>query len=520
MKTNFPDVKSYVSSNRKILALLGGFFLFTFILSLFYPRFSDSIIHMVRSDYIFSNLAFPFAEFGFNSAKAYVYPPLFHILLGVSKTLTGFYGLVPSFMGGLSVFLTYKLVNLWYDSRTAFLSALALSLFPFFIIWSAIIYIGTTVTAGFLLVFYFYFRYLEYGVRRDIFLSFVFGGLLASLKTYGPLASILVGVHLLLENRESLEEILQTVSEVFVPGLLGVALALPWPLRNFLMTGSPLPKVTGVPYSYAPSAKLSVVWVFVPTLSELVVFVTQFTGVIWTSVLAGLKNIHPMLYFLWFALPILLFSLLTYGALDERDNSFVWMWIFSLIVFYEVQRFMSRGVTSMKFRHFITLSPILALFMARSYQKLPVSENLKKLFYIGLASGLIIQMLGAAFIFTDSINTSYQPMGEWLDGNVPEDDVIYSPDYRQVVQFTDTDFKVITTSYKPGYVFPNRSFADEVGRKADWVVVPDHPAFADELERIEAARDDGVLKLEHVLNSTSRRIYGEVGKVWRIYSVR
>jgi 4-amino-4-deoxy-L-arabinose transferase-like glycosyltransferase len=519
VKYGFSEVKNYVSSNRRILALSGGFFLFTFLLSLFYPRFSDSVIHMVRSDYIFSNLSFPFAEFGFNSPKAYVYPPIFHILIGVSRTLTGFYGLIPSFMGGLSIFLTYKLVNLWYDERTALQTALALALFPFFIIWSAKIYIGTTITAGFLLTFYLYFRYREKGERRFLYYSFIVGGLLTALKTYGPLAPALVGIHLLWMERGSLDDILTAFKNAFLPGLAGVIASLPWPIRNMIKTGSPFPKVTGVPFSCLSEGTMSGVWVWVPRVSELVMMSTRITGVMFPSVLSGLNQVHPVVYYSWFALPLLMLGLTVYGAIEEKDNEFIWMWMVSLILLYEVQRVLSQGVVSFKFRHFITLSPVFALFFVRSYQKIPVRKNFKRIFFGLLAAGLILQTAVTAAVFIDSMSTSYGPMGDWVDENVPEKDVIYSPHARQVIAYTQNDYKVISRSCKPGYIDPDENFGRELYKKADWVVVADHPSSRKDLKRVQEAEQEGFVELVKELDTTENRIYGELGRKWMIYRV-
>lgn len=507
----------YFLGEDRIIGLTLSFFVFTFLLSLVNPRYSDSAIHIIRSDFILQNLHFPYDEFAFNSPDAYVYPPLFHVMLAISNRLTGLYGLVPSSMGALSVFLTYKLVELWYDESTAYLSALGLAIFPLFLAWSSKIMVGTTVTAGFLLVFYSYFLYRDSGKRKYLYASFMIGGILMALKTYGSLSAVIVAAHIFWQNKESINELFDSFRNVLFPGIAGLVLAAPWPLRNLVKTGSPLPKLTGNPFSYRMPESIENTGIMLQGW-EIERFLSSMMGVR-TPILEALRDLNPILYFMWFLLPLFVLTLLAYGAWDERDNIFVWIWFSSVVAMYAVARVLSSGGFALKFRHFITVSPMLALFMTRAYQRLKLDANLKKLFFAALALGLVAQTTVSIVQTSYAVDTSHEPLGRWVDQNIPEDDVIYTMQDRPVAQYTDTDFKIITRSYKPGYINPDKNFSQEIKDKADWVITPDPPVYESDRERIEKAHSEGVLELEKTLDAKKDFLWGSVGKQWGIYKV-
>lgn len=341
---------------------------------------------------------------------------------------------------------------------------------------------------------------------------------MAAVKTYGPMASIIVGMHYLWINRH---ELFSAIETFFLPGLIGAICSSPWPIRNLLVSGSPLPKITGRRFGSesAGTVLTGFALIFPPLMDEVVnMFLMQFFGIVRSSLMEGLYMLHPFVYYAWFLLPITVFSLLAYGAYQERNRSFFWIWLANLVIFYEIARFMSGGGFSFKYRHFATFSPILALFMVRSYQELPLKAILKKLFYVGLAGAMILQMLVASFVFMEVASTSYEPVVDYFEEEVPEGDRIYGIGRNDEIEFkTEKDFKVVKNSTKPGYVHPDSDFAEELRKDADWVVLPE--SQEDGIRHMELLRDRGVLELTRTIDATEDKIYGEVGKIWRVYKV-
>jgi 4-amino-4-deoxy-L-arabinose transferase-like glycosyltransferase len=503
---------------KKILSLVLFYFALNYTASLFFPAVTDANAHIIRAEYILENLTFPFAEMAYNQGRAYIYPPLFHVLLAGSKAIFGNWDFLPSFMAASSIYMTYKLVGVWYDKRTSLLAALSLSAFPFFFHHGMKAYTGTTVTFGFLLVFYSYFKYDETKKSKYLYLAYAFGGFLTSVKTYGPLATILISSHLLWKNKESLDDLNKLFLQIYKPVSIFLLLSLPWLIRNTIRVGNPFPKVLGGIFEY-PTPTLETSSVLIPPTSEVLNFLSEFMGVNHT-IIEALGRIHPALYFAWFLLPVSIVLILSYGAIEETDNSFVWMWVGSVVGIYYLGRILSSGTFSLKFRHFITISPALGLFATRAYQKFPVKNYIKKFIFGSLAVFVMIQMILASAEIAYATNTAYDPITEWIDENIPEDDIIYNDrKQRFLAQKTSKDFIFISRSTKPGYIHPDRNFTEELSSKADWAIIITEPGSEEEMARLSKAEKEGVVKKWEVIEAKRPLLWGDVGKVWTVYKV-
>jgi len=414
---------------RKTMQVAGVFFHSTAVVGVFYAQTGDAPLHSIRGMYIAEHLTFPYLEYDLELMWAYVYPPFFHILVGLVGVTIGIQTLVPAAMGALSVVLTYELTRHWWDERGAFLSALALALHPFFILWSLKITVGTTITAGFLLTFVLYFRALESGRRRDLFLAYGVGGALMLVKTYGAAAVMIMTLHYLFINRTNL---IEATRAVVVPGLLSLLTSSPWQIRNFALTGSPIPKVTGIPkrpesVDYAATN----VFRFVPTPVEGFQFLTTGMGISPKNFITGaFKSVVGPAGLLWILLPLSLVAVILLGLHYRRDNSFIWIWAGIFLVIYEIQRFLSGGGTQLKFRHFVTLSPIMAFLFVAAYRR--HSFQWKKIATVGVVFLILLQMVTVGAIFTTHQNARYGDVSEWTETNIDEDDVIYSPEFATI----------------------------------------------------------------------------------------
>lgn len=517
LKERKKTVKKSLIRDRWILSISIVFFLSTFVLSRIFPLLSDSASHITRSQFILQHHHFPYAEFAFNQADAYVYPPLFHILGAASKYITGFYTVIPALSGAISIYLSFKLVSLWYDRETGLLTAIGVGCIPFFFLWSSRMYVESTITAAFLAVFYLYFLYKETDDRNYLYFSFMIGGLLAALKTYGPLASIIVFLHLAWENRTYLEN---TILNTWKPVGVGVILSLLWPLRNFIRTGSPIPKFTGIPFAHTPVERaFSGIYIFIPTLTETQNFLAMTLGVIPVHLVAELGRIHPILPTIWYIGALMIVSLFIYGARYEKDNTFIWIWILSLIVIYEIMRIKSGGAVRFKYRHFVTLTPVFGLFLARTYQHIQIRDNLKRGFFLLLILGLFLQMFTAVTVRVQFAGTAWPPMINWTQENIPKDDIIYSPGTRAVAYQLNNEYKVIGKSHKPGYINPNNNLASELKEKAGWVILRERDGTKDLLPALDRLEANGVVRLENKIDTKRKMFYGEIGVTWYIYSV-
>ncbi|MFC6755558.1 ArnT family glycosyltransferase [Halomicroarcula sp. GCM10025894] len=487
-----------------------------------YPQHTDAPIHIIRSQWILNHGWFPFDEYAFDQKKSYVYPPAFHVLGAVSKKLTGSYLAAPAASGAFSIVLTYRLVSLWYNRTLGLSTALVLALNPFFVLWSARMYVGTTITAGFLLTMVLYFTYLERDDRRYLYAAFITGGGLSAVKTYGPLAAGIILFHLLWIRRDSLTETLRTTA---TPLAAGVLASLPWPIRNILLTGSPVPKVTGRDVVGNTQPPVNGIHVLVPTWKELQLFFPRALGIQPPQAVTDqLGSLHSLLPILWLALPLLIVFVMVYGVRTNRLNVAARIWFATFVLLYFVQRVASGGGTALKYRHFVTLTPIFCLTLVMGYRSLPVNVNLKRVAGVLIVLTLLTQMGAVAAVQTTYMQTTWEPATEWVDENIEHDEVIYmSRDDRGMAYRVDPQYKFITISSKEGYIHPSENFTEVVSDRADWVISNDD-ADPRAQARIDNALASGTLRHAETIEVTKKIKFGgttvtTLDRTWYFYKV-
>lgn len=489
-------VNSWNSETRWVLLLSIIFFTVTLVFSQIYPTYADASRHLIRSQWILNHGWFPYDEYAFDQAKYYVYPPGFHVLSAVSKSLIGTYHIIPAASGAVSVVLTYLLVSLWYDRSLGLATAIVLAVNPFFILWSSRLYVGTTITAGFLLTLTLYFKYIRHDKKGYLYLSFIIGGSLSAVKTYGPIVAGIILFHLFWTQRGQLSETLRRVSG---PLAAGVFASLPWPIRNFTLTGSPVPKATGNPALEAASSTAGKdgIYVFIPKLEEFALFFVRALGV-WPprAVTEYLGYIHPILPTVWFILPAIIILTMIYGLKKNSVNSIVYIWISVFIVIYLIQRVVSGGLTGFKYRHFVTITPIFCMLFVLGYRKISAPPRWKKIAGILLVTALLVQMGALAAFQTQKMQTTFEPGSDWIKENIQDDEVIYMPYFHEELSHrVDDRYKFITTSGKKGYVSQSDNFTEVIQDRADWIISYEE---ADELEKEKISNAVTANKIELV----------------------
>lgn len=499
-----------------------GYFVCTFVMGKLYVQRDDASIHILRSQFIYEYGRFPYGEYVFDQGTFYVYPPLFHIMGAASNLLTGHYTVAPAFSGAVSVFLTYQLVTLWHDQKTGLYTALALAVNPMFFLWSGRMYVGTTITAGFLLTFVLYFKYLDTDKLYFLYASFIVGGGLAAVKTYGPAAAGIVLFHLLWIRRDELWSTARTVGS---PLAVGVVASLPWPVRNLMLTGSLLPKTGDIhPEATAAEPAQSGIFLYIPTPSEIQLFFPRGLGIVPPELTTEhLGGVHAVLPFVWLLLPLSLVGLLAYGSVRERDNSFIWIWMAVFPILYTFQRVATEGGVAFKYRHFVTLTPVFALFAVQAYRRVSLPSRSKQVAVAAIVVLLFAQMGGAAVLQSEHTRHGWDPLVTYTEENIEHDEVIYYQAPRNLAYRIDDEYKVITKSYKPGYVTYDGNFTAEIQHKADWVIVGDH-AKAETKSDVEAALKAGVLTETASIDATRQITVGEmrlatIGRQWQVYRV-
>lgn len=516
-------IVAWEPETRRAVALSAGFFLIVLAFGLVYTQRDDAPIHILRSQWILTHGWFPYDEYAFDQSYPYVYPPMFHILGALSKLLTGTYLVVPAFSGAVSVFLTYRLVTSWHDRSVGLSTATVLALNPLFILWSARMYTGTLVVATFLLTMVLYFTYLDRGNRRYLYASFIVGGSLSAVKTYGPVVAGIVLLHLFWIRRDA---IVETARTTMLPLAAGVLVSLPWPIRNFQLTGSPVPKVTGyktVAETTGPG--LTGIQLFVPTVMEVRLFLARALGVVPPQLTTQhLGDLHPLLPMLWLGLPLSILAVMVYGARTARVDPIIWIWISTFCLLYTTQRFLSGGSTGFKYRHFITLTPVFCLLFVLGYRRLSFSVSLKRVLGVLLVGVLLTQMAGAAALQTTHTQTAWGPATEWVEENVEHDEVIYyQADPRNFAYRVDPAYKFITISGKDGYIHPSENFTEVIGQRADWVIINDNAPAAERARIHHAAKVGAITQVETIEATAKISVGGKtlttVGRTWDMYSV-
>jgi 4-amino-4-deoxy-L-arabinose transferase-like glycosyltransferase len=516
----YKRIGSSSSQGKKAIILAIIFFLVTFCLGLVYPQYADAPIHILRSQWILNHGWFPFDEYAFDQNNVYVYPPVFHILGAISKLLLGSYLAAPAASGAVSLILTYRLVSLWFDRSLGLLTAFVLAINPVFILWSARMYVGTTITAGFLLTLVLYFTYLEHDERRYLYLAFIIGGSLSAVKTYGPVAAGIILFHLFWVHSDSFIETLRITASPLAAGVLA---SLPWPIRNFLYTGSPVPKVTGRGTAVSSQPAFEGIHVLVPTWNEFHLFFARALGIQPPqAVTEQLGSFHPILPILWLILPLVIISVMIYGIRKNHVNIVIWVWFATFIILYLTQRVLSGGWISFKYRHFIHLTPVFCLMFTLGYRSLPVKMRIKRLACVILAVVLLVQMGTVAAVQTTYMQTTWEPATDWVEKNVDQEEIIYmTRDHRGFAYRVDSRYKFITISSKEGYISPRENFKKVISSRADWVISNDDATPVKQVHIDQALAAGSLKHTETIKINENIQIAGQkittIDRTWYFY---
>lgn len=516
----------YINYKTK-LAILSAiiFFVVTFLFGQVYPHHTDAAIHVLRSQWILEHGWFPYDEYAFDQKDFYVYPPVFHILGAVSKLIFDTYLVVPAAAGASSVLMTYVLVAIWYNRSIALATSIVLSLNPFFILWSARMYVGTTITAGFLLTMVLYSIYNKKKEKKYLYFAFLAGGSLSAVKTYGPAIVGIILFHYLWVHRESLTEAAKSIT---LPLASAIIVSLPWPIRNAILTGSPVPKVYGRPIETGvggnPADSGGNGHEILSLLNEVHAFFLRALGVYPApEFLMQLREIHILLLILSLVMPIIIIYIMMVGIRNNKINAIWWIWIGTFALLYTIQRVV--GGSGFKYRHFITLTPVFCLMFVLGYRHISINYNLKRLLGLLLAGALLIQMGGVAAQQTVYYETAWDPATDWVEQNVEHDEVIYyhrTP--RNFAIRVDSAYKFITTTEKEGYVHPSENFSEVISDRADYVIIND-AALAGEKAKVKIASKSGVINkiktidIKQPIKIKDTTIY-QVDRKWSIYKTK
>jgi len=489
-------INSIHYKTKLALLLTTTFFIVTFLFGQVYPHHTDAAIHVLRSRWILEHGWFPYNEYAFDQKDYYVYPPVFHILGAISKLTFDTYLVVPATAGASSVLLTYKLVSIWYNRSIALSTAMVLSLNPFFILWSARMYVGTTITAGFLIVAVLYSNFIKKKQKKYLYTAFFIGGSLSAVKTYGPAIVGIISLHYLWINRES---IIEAAERLMLPFIIAIIASLPWPIRNALLTGSPVPKVYGRPIETAtgraPVPNNGMADILTSVFNEIHLFLLRAMGIYPApEFINHLGGIHILLPILLLVAPIIIIYVMYVGAKTSEINSLWWIWIGSFMILFTIQRVVSGN--GFKYRHFITLTPIFCLFFVLGYRYISNRYRPTQLLSIVLVGFLLTQMGGVAAQQTIYYQTAWEPATDWVEQNIEHDEVIYyhrTP--RNFAIRVDSKYKFITNTEKEGYVHPSENFTEVINNRADYIITND-AANPGQKKKIKKALDSE--KISHI----------------------
>lgn len=497
-----PAIRARIRRVRIQLAIAGFYFVSSLSLGLYYPQAIDAAYYLIFARHITREQALPLATTEFASGS-----PVLPILGAISNALTGMYIVVPAAMGAIAVFGTYSLVRRWYDEQLARTTALIMMVHPFLLLWGGRFLVGTSILAGFVVVFYLYFRYLETDDRYLLYAVLILGGGLRYVKIYGAAAITIIVAHLLVmrvaQSDDGISEALTAVArKVGVPFTLAALLAAVPNLLNLLLHADLFPKLTG---SGAEPRQVGLA-VFLPTPRELYYFATQFFGLNPPNLIfQDLGTFSWTLRVLWLVLPLFVFCVGVIGIRRRERNAtvdtFVAIWVGTFIGLYLVQRVLSRGNVAFLYRHFITLTPVVCVTFAMAYRKIDVDISVKRLFAVLFVCLLLAQMLFGVFLYHQHMAAVFGPVVSYTEDEISEDDPIYT-----------------TSSRDLRYRLEDHTFTKEVDDASVIILANSNrlPADVDRYNRRDC--------LDLITRRDSRAPFtvasvdlGEIGSLWSIY---
>jgi hypothetical protein len=187
---------------------------------------------------------------------------------------------------------------------------------------------------------------------------------------------------------------------------------------------------------------------------------------------------------------------MVYNANKNRVNSIVWIWISVFILMYFIQRVASGGGTGLKYRHFVTITPIFCMLFMLGYRKISFDPRLKRIAGILLVIVLLTQMGALAAFQTEKMQTTFDPASDWTEENIHHDEVIYMSNFHSELSHrVDNEYKFISISGKENYIHRSDNFAEVIQDRADWVISYEE-ASEIEKERIRTAITAN--KIEHI----------------------
>lgn len=497
-----PAVRARIQRVRFQLVIAGFYFVSSFSLGLYYPQTIDAAYYLIFARQISQEHALPLATAEFARGS-----PVLPILGAISNALTGTYMLVPAVMGAIAVFGTYSLVQRWYDERLARVTALIMMVHPFLLLWGGRFLVGTSILAGFVVVFSLYFRYLETEDRLLLYAVLLLGSGLRYVKIYGAASIAIIVAHLLVmridQSDGGVREHLAAVArKVGAPFTLAVFLAVVPNLLNLVVHGDLFPKLTrsgGDPRQVGLA-------VFLPTPRELYYFATQFFGLNPPNLIfQDLGTFSWTLRILWLVLPVFVFCVGVIGVRRRDHNAtvdaFVAIWIGTFIGLYLVQRVLSQGNVAFLYRHFITLTPVVCVTLAMAYRKIEVETTVKRLFTVFFVCLLLTQMLFGAFLYHQHMAAVFGPVVSYTEGEISEDDPIYT-----------------TSSRDLRYRLEDHTFTRDIDEAAV-AIVDENGRRLTEIERYH--RRDCLDVMAQIDSRAPFRVasvtFGEIGKQWTVY---
>ena len=348
-----------------------------------YPLGGDDYHHTLAGRDISKNLNFADNSYFncYNSAKSY--PPLWH--LAAAFPLFFFSGnlelnifsikAMQVFIGAMLILVLIALMKK-ADYRTKLISVFFLSLYGLRVIYSARPHVDILVSLGVALSVYTYYKWKEYGRKKDFIFLGIFSGLTAMTHIYGFIVYILIFVlDAISKNRniKSLTLLLMFSSLIplfyliFVSGIF----SLPVEEREGFFSGPPV-TADGIFYE---------AWLGVPTSGEPQIRSQIFSR---ATEFLGFDAKIP-----WLAAAGLLSLILIYGATNSERKYILWFAIFLIPLFVKgmprmllvpalipIAIFFGNGVSKIKSKLIVAL--IVILFLIISIQPLLFAYKLNQ----------------------------------------------------------------------------------------------------------------------------------------------
>ncbi len=191
------------------------------------PVTGDAAFHYTIMGHMADTWSIPLTEH-VTGPNPFWYPPLFHIVGAIVKTVTGWAELTPLLFGilGLLAFKRFAQVHYPDNAKT---SMWVLALLPFHVYYSGIGYMTTFLFLLTVMAFYHYMNYRKGGSARELLRACAFCALSAATHYHGFIPLLALSLDLAFRNRKA-------AVLFFICGLLLVS---PVYVRNYWVFGNP-----------------------------------------------------------------------------------------------------------------------------------------------------------------------------------------------------------------------------------------------------------------------------------------